>query len=410
MQSLTLIATWALAVGSVMAAPFTPANERRATNDTATPDSLPLIRFTMSYERGLSALPLKVGNPPQEFKVLFDTGSDLSWIPSVECDSANCLASERYDPSVSSTAYREFKKVLENYEDGRCVTAELYKETVSFGGTDAPNPLQFRSFPIGAATQVDGFDASDYLGFFGFGDPEALYSIYTALEALPSDYAGGLRKRDYGEPPVSDGPGKTNGGKKRWFGEETATLIIGIDPSQFEGDINYFDLPVSEKECENKSIYWRTALDGVSLDGKHNCDLLPNSYAKFATGTRYIKAPPIHADFLHLKFGALYNIFHHRYEFKCSEQANIPDLILAFPNYQITVPASLWTAPVDPTDTTDKAKCYSLIRRGNEKFKEWTIGTVVLDEFYRVWHYPNKQMGLAKIRDYESPATITPIL
>ncbi|KAI8141391.1 aspartic peptidase domain-containing protein [Fennellomyces sp. T-0311] len=397
MYSLALIAILTLAVRSVSAAPFTPYYKRQVTNNTG-----PIIRFEMSFENGVYALPLEVGTPPQEFRVVFDTGSDLSWIPSIKCNSDICLKSNRYDPSLSSTAFCEYRKVLEDYENGRCVTAELYKETVAFGGS--PNPPKFSSFPIGAATEVQHFDATDYLGYFGYGNSEALYSIRTALNALPDDYDNGLKKRDFGDTgSVGPGVGRK---KKRWF-DDTATFTFGIDPSQFEGDINYFDLPTSEKECENKSIYWRTALEGVSLDGKHSCDLLPKSYAKFATGTRYIKAPPVHADFLHLKFGALYNVFEHRYEFKCSEQANVPDLVLTFRNYKINIPAALWTVPVDPNDISDKAKCYSLIRRGNEKFKEWTIGTLVLREFYQVYAPSENRMGLAYLRDGASQATIT---
>ncbi|KAI8141392.1 aspartic peptidase domain-containing protein [Fennellomyces sp. T-0311] len=406
MRSLTYIASLALA-GSALAAPFVPSFERRNTDPVS---DGPVIEFEMNYEHGLYSIPLAVGTPPKTFKVLFDTGSELSWIPSVECDTANCLQSERYNASESSTSYNEFKKVIEKYEDGRRVIGKKYKETVTLGGTPAPNPPLFRSYPITAAKSVKGFDASDYLGFFGFGSAEALYSIYTALEELPDDYNGGLKKRNQGSTPWSSGPGGFGSGKRKRWNEKTAKLSLGIDPSRYEGQIYYFDLPVSEKECENKSIYWRTPLKRVSLDGKHSCNLLPKSYAKFATGTRYIKAPPVHADFLHLKFGALYNVFHHRYEFKCTEQPNVPDLILTFEDYQINIPASLWTAPVDPKDTSDKAKCYSMVRRGNEKFKEWTIGTLVLDQFYQIWDYSNKQMGLAHLPEDASQANITTIL
>ncbi|KAI9495151.1 aspartic peptidase domain-containing protein [Zychaea mexicana] len=400
MRSLTLIATLALASSSALAAPFLPSLERRNTNETADE----LITIDMTYKNGLYAISLNVGTPPQtDFKVLFDTGSEVSWVPSSQCNTENCIQSSAlYNPADSSTAFCDTTKEEKvEYEDGRGVSVQMYKDTVAFGNVDTSTPINFQNFPIGAATEVEGFDASDYLGFLGYGNQDALHSIISALEGVD----GRLSKRSLGES--SQTSGSFGGGTKRWDTKQ-AVFTFGIDPSRYVGEIAYFALPASEKECENHSIYWRTALKGVGLEGKYDCDLPHKSYAKFATGTRSIKAPPVHADILHLKFGAFYNIFKHRYEFKCSKLDSIPNLNFKFENYQISVPASLWTDRIDENDESEDAKCYTHIRRGSDRFKEWTLGTIVLDEFYQIWDHHMLRMGLAETVD-GSDAKLTPL-
>ncbi|KAF7482878.1 hypothetical protein GHT09_005805 [Marmota monax] len=59
-----------------------------------------------------------IGTPPQEFTVVFDTGSSDFWVPSLSCNSEACENHHRFDPTESSTFQNLSKPLLVLYATG----------------------------------------------------------------------------------------------------------------------------------------------------------------------------------------------------------------------------------------------------------------------------------------------------
>ena len=83
-----------------------------------------------SEDMTLTALPLQnsldihyygtieLGNPPQRFDVVFDTGSGTLWVPSSDCDTLVCRLHRQYNNATSSTSQRTDRSFEIRYGTG----------------------------------------------------------------------------------------------------------------------------------------------------------------------------------------------------------------------------------------------------------------------------------------------------
>lgn len=207
---------------------------------------------------------ISIGTPPQNFTVLFDTGSSNLWIPSVNC--VNCQALTSYDSSKSSTYLKNGNAFSIAYGKGQ-VSGIFDMDYVNVSG------ILIRNQTFAEATYEPGnvFQNFDFDGIFGLG--------------FQSISVGGVRPPFFSmimqgliDQPIfcvwmnRDLNGKTGG----------EIIFGGSDPSKYKGSIAY--VPLSQ------AGYWQFSMDGASIGNsrklcKGGCQAIAD------TGTSLIVGP-----------------------------------------------------------------------------------------------------------------------
>ncbi|KAM9234749.1 gastricsin isoform 2-T4 [Dugong dugon] len=98
---------------------------------------------------------ISIGTPPQNFLVLFDTGSSNLWVPSVYCQSQACTSHPRFNPSESSTFSTNGQTFSVQYGSG---------SLTGFFGYDTLTVSGQQSSQDGGALILGGVDNSLYSG------------------------------------------------------------------------------------------------------------------------------------------------------------------------------------------------------------------------------------------------------
>ncbi|KAI9029992.1 aspartic peptidase domain-containing protein [Phycomyces nitens] len=191
-----------------------------------TPVKIPLFRRTSTsgqsgitkaagyqLDNGALAGIVKIGTPPQEFTVAFDTTTGYSWVRGSRCKSENCLDRCTYYARRSSTVTSTGEKFSVEYGDS-CVDTHVYLDTFEFSG------LTVHDMPFGGAYRMSGF-SDGFDGYLGLGR-----SVNFNSTKLHTSSSSGLSKRDASLPASAFVPNayqQANGVESAQFGMYTTS-------------------------------------------------------------------------------------------------------------------------------------------------------------------------------------------
>jgi hypothetical protein len=248
----------------------------------------------------------------------------MSFLPSSQCKSENCLDRCTYYAGRSKTAVSTGHKYSINYGDS-CVDARIYLDDVEFAGIKVPN------MPIGGAERMSGFDAG-FDGFLGLG-PNIQFNKTGKLYAgegnlqrrqvfmnQPSSFVnaafqiGQVQSPQFGvfvstnvtatpvttpapaapaapATPAAPAAAPASGGfTKRTTSDAPAGYLIvgGVDKSKIDGDFNYLRLADAvEGSTRNWDVCLKKADFGNGLDFQQE----EGTIASISTSSSYITMP-----------------------------------------------------------------------------------------------------------------------
>ncbi|PWN46466.1 peptidase A1 [Violaceomyces palustris] len=291
---------------------------------------------------------ITIGTPPQEFKVILDTGSANLWVPSAGCSSIACFLHKKYDNGASSTYKKNGSEFKIQYGSGS-MEGFVSNDVITIGD------LKIKGQDFAEATSEPGLA-------FAFGKFDGILGL-----AYDTISVNGI------VPPFYQ---MINQGL---LDEPVFAIFGGIDESKFQGDL--IKLPIRRK------AYWETALDSVQFGD----DVLELEDTGFVadTGTSLIVGPTDVMELLNQMIGAKKS-WNGANTVECEKIQTLPDLTFTLSGKKFTLSPSDYILQV-------QGSCISSFTGLDlpPGLNIWILGDVFLRKYYSVYHVGKDYLGLA---------------
>ncbi|XP_042655970.1 cathepsin E isoform X1 [Tyto alba] len=209
---------------------------------------------------------ISIGTPPQNFTVIFDTGSSNLWVPSVYCVSKACAEHTKFQPSQSSTYQAIGTPFSIQYGTGS-LTGVIGSDQVIVEGLTVSN----QQFAESVSEPGKAFLDAEFDGILGLAYPSLAVDGVTPV--FDNMMAQNLVELPMFSVYLSTNPESSLGGE---------LLFGGFDPSRFTGTLNW--VPVTQQG------YWQIQLDNIQLGGTVTF-CVDGCQAIVDTGTSLITGP-----------------------------------------------------------------------------------------------------------------------
>ncbi|XP_070151124.1 lysosomal aspartic protease-like [Polyergus mexicanus] len=304
---------------------------------------------------------ITIGTPPQQFSVLFDTGSSNLLVPSAQGSNLNlaCYSHNNYDSTKSSTYKPNGIPFAIQYRTGN-LSGFLSTDNVNVAGLNVQNQT------FGEASSEPGltFVFSNFDGILGMGYPSI------SVDGVTPVFNNMIQQHLVQEPIFSfylnRDPSAEVGGE---------LILGGVDHDHYEGNITYF--PVTHES------YWQFGLDHVTIADNI---LSPNSQAIADTGISLIVGPSDVINNINQLIGADYNG-----NVDCNTIDQLPTIgfVLSGITFNLTSKDYIIQDEEDGV-----AICISGFEASAESLL-WILGEVFLVQYYSVFDLGRNQVGFA---------------
>uniref|UniRef100_A0A8C6E399 Peptidase A1 domain-containing protein n=1 Tax=Moschus moschiferus TaxID=68415 RepID=A0A8C6E399_MOSMO len=302
---------------------------------------------------------ITIGTPPQEFRVVFDTGSANLWVPSTTCKSPACRTHNAFNPQ-NSLSYGEVGKPISIVYGSGIFRGFLGSDTVRIGNLVSPK----QSF--GLSLVESGFDFVPFDGILGLSFPSIAFK--DTIPIFDNLWSHGALS----EPVFAFYLSKNKS-------EGSVVMFGGVDHRYYQGELNW--VPVSETR------YWKISMNHISMNG--NVVACPcGCHAIVDTGTSLIYGPTEQVTNIHKLMKA---------KPQSSEYAVSCDAIRTLPPVIFNINGIDYPLPPQAYITKVQNSCSSIFQGGSESRYQsnWILGDVFLRQYFSVFDRKNKRIGLA---------------
>nr|NP_001272481.1 pregnancy-associated glycoprotein-1 precursor [Capra hircus]AAF05740.1 pregnancy-associated glycoprotein-1 [Capra hircus] len=304
---------------------------------------------------------ITIGTPPQEFQVIFDTGSSLLWVPSVSCKSSTCSTRRRFRHLLSSTFRSTNVNCRITYESGR-IKGKVVHDTVRIGDLVSTDQL------FGLSIEEYGFQGLPFDGILGLNYPNiSCPGVIPVFDNL-------MKQGAVAEPVFAFYLNKSKQ-------EGSVVMFGGVDQRYYEGELNWIPLI--------KLGSWTIHMDRISMRREviacsDGCEAIVD------TGTSAIRGPRRLINNIQKLIGAKRCGFKHYVS--CSVVNTLPSIIFTISGINYPVPARAYILK----DSLGYCHTAFKEKRVTTSTESWVLGDVFLRLYFSVFDRGNDRISLAR--------------
>ncbi|XP_069802048.1 gastricsin-like [Dendropsophus ebraccatus] len=306
---------------------------------------------------------ISIGTPPQNFLVLFDTGSSNLWVPSASCQSAACGNHNVFNPSQSSTYTSNGQQFTMSYGSGS-VSGVFGYDTVTVQGLSITN----QEFGMTYTESGSSFYYSKFDGIFGMAYPAmSAGGATTAMQGM-------LQQNLLSYPIFSV-----------YMGSQSGEVIFGgVDNSLYSGQILW--APVTQE------VYWQIGIQEFAINGQATGWCSQGCQAIVDTGTSPLTVPQQYMGTLLQYLGAQQGQ-NGEFLVNCNNVQNLPPISFTINGNQFPIPPSQYIIQNNGYCTVGVEETYLPSQNGQPL---WILGDVFLRQYYSVYDMSNNRVGFAQ--------------
>ncbi|XP_075030221.1 pepsin B-like [Calonectris borealis] len=309
---------------------------------------------------------ISIGTPPQNFLVLFDTGSSNLWVPSTYCQSPACFNHAKFNPRESSTFTCNTQSYTLSYGSG-AVTVVLGYDRLRIQSITVAN----QEFGLSRNEPTQPFYYADFDGILGMAYPSL------AAGGTPTVLQGMLQQNQLTQPIFSFYFSRQ---PNYYYGGEL--ILGGVDTQLFHGDIMW--APVTQE------LYWQVALDEFAIGESATGWCSQGCQAIVDTGTFLLTVPQEYMGSFLQALGA--QLTSYGYAVDCNEIQNMPTITFIINGAQLPLSPSAYVLNNNGYCSLGVETTYLPSQNGQPL---WILGDVFLKEYYTVFDMANNRVGFA---------------